>query len=204
MYYFAYAATLDEEEMLLRCPDARFVGNGMLENYRFIVNKLGDPTVIRDDSSIVYGVVWNIDKKILKDLDHWEEADNNIYVRETVAISLYTITLDNVLIYIAENNTPGAPRKDYMDIIIAAAMITTITVNHVTKPAIAVTLSLIAPLAVPEMPELVDKLLNTVSPTPTNTAIKTIVKTAGYISPSFILFPAHFKPCANGFYIEFN
>ena len=120
MYYFAYGVTLDEEEMLFRCPDSRFVGNGILENYRFIINELGDPTVIRDDSAGVYGVVWDIHENRLKDLDHWEEADNAIFTREMVPISLYNITLENVFIYIAVNSTPGRPRTDYMDTIIAA------------------------------------------------------------------------------------
>lgn len=66
--------------------------------------------------------------------------------------------------------------------IIAAAIMTMITGNHVTKSSSAVIDELIADDADDVMPVDVLKFPSTVSPTPSKMAISTKVSTAGYIS----------------------
>ena len=122
MYYFAFGSTLEEKELFTWCPEARFVGNALLDDYQFLINELGSATVIHADSSLVYGVVWDISDAEMVALDRVEGVDKQCAFRETVSVHLNRATLGKVFIHISSNSTPGIPEENYIDGIIEAAI----------------------------------------------------------------------------------
>jgi len=113
---------MHQEKIVVPCPEARFIGDGLLDNYQFIINQFGDASIIRNDESIVYGIVWDISENEVKVLDAFENVSDTNTVKEFVSIDLVNRKrLDTVLVHIARNSVPGKPKRKYIKSIINAA-----------------------------------------------------------------------------------
>lgn len=104
-----------------RCPQAEFVGIAKLRGYRFLINSRGVATIVSDDSHTVHGVLWSITKEDEEALDKCEGVKYDTYRKEKMDIESAAGSVVCALVYVASDSTPGSPRKNYMERIVAAA-----------------------------------------------------------------------------------
>src|SRR3989344_5491085 len=125
--YFAYGSNMLTERLRARCPSAEIIGTANAHGYKICFEKKskdgsGKATLIRpkNDSDIVHGVLFRINKSELPELD---DAEGKDYRREdefSVISSdgkVYTTT------YIAKKNEAGLfPYNWYFALIVAGAL----------------------------------------------------------------------------------
>lgn len=120
-YYFAYGSNMDQAQMNQLCPKAVLVGIARLPGCRFIINTRGVATVVPETPSEVYGILWIITKVDEQALDKHEGVKWGTYKKMAVDVEISTEKLALALIYVASDSTPGSPRDNYMEKLVAAA-----------------------------------------------------------------------------------
>ena len=70
MKYIAYGSNLSEEQMAVRCPDAKIVGKGLLRGWKLKFSF--HATIERSEGSVVPVLVWEISRADEKRLDRYE------------------------------------------------------------------------------------------------------------------------------------
>ena len=120
-YYFAYGSNMDSAQMSDRCPGAAFVGIAELPGYRFIINGRGVATIVPESSESVHGVLWTITKSDEKALDGLEGVKWGTYAKVTTSVETRKGESVSGLVYVAKDNTEGAPKAGYIEQVIAAA-----------------------------------------------------------------------------------
>lgn len=70
--YFAYADNMNEDIIRGICPGVSFEGVAELPGYRLAFNSLGKLTIVPDDSSSVWGIVWCLSMRDIHFLDQKE------------------------------------------------------------------------------------------------------------------------------------
>jgi gamma-glutamylcyclotransferase (GGCT)/AIG2-like uncharacterized protein YtfP len=120
-FYFAYGSNIDQAQMRDRCPTATIKGIGKLPGHKFIINCHGVATVTSGKESTVYGILWNITEANEERLDIYEGVKQGFYTKSQIEIET---ELEKVfsLIYLASDSELGAPRDDYVEKIVAAAI----------------------------------------------------------------------------------
>lgn len=93
-YYFAYGSNMHEKRFFERCPKAKFVGTGILWNYKLAERKYTDIDYSVDD--LVEGVVYQITESDLMKLDACEGYPH-IYRRYWVEIEVGEKTIHAVV-----------------------------------------------------------------------------------------------------------
>lgn len=68
--YFAYGSNLYNIQMSTRCPDAKFISTGTLEDYRLVFRKVADVTKRKNFE--VPGVLYSMSKKDIYTLNRYE------------------------------------------------------------------------------------------------------------------------------------
>lgn len=81
--YFAYGHNTNLTELQQRVPDAMLVGAAVLHNWRFDLERLGN--IVPQQGSTVHGVLWNIPRDQLDQLD-WDEAYGRHYGHRMVTV----------------------------------------------------------------------------------------------------------------------
>jgi gamma-glutamylcyclotransferase len=119
--YFTYGSNIDEEQMARRCSGAILLGKARLPGHRFLINLRGMATVVPDESHDVHGVLWNITWSNEGTLDRYEGVAWGTYLKRTMTVETETGTLQEALLYIARDCTPGKPRDGYLEGIMVAA-----------------------------------------------------------------------------------
>lgn len=61
--------------MRKRCPEAELVSVGTISGWRFRINAHGVATIVPEDESTVWGVVWRLSKRDEQNLDYYEGVD---------------------------------------------------------------------------------------------------------------------------------
>ncbi len=120
-YYFAYGSNMDEEQMHCRCANPEFVGLATLPGWKFRINSRGVATVVPDEGSTVYGVLWIITGEDEACLDYYEGVDRGFYSKRTETVYREDGTAVDALLYEATDDEPGSPRPEYLERVIAAA-----------------------------------------------------------------------------------
>lgn len=69
-FYLAYGSNLNLEQMAKRCPTAKLVGVGLLEDYRLIFRYY--LTIEKQKGSVVPFALWEIDEESEQMLDYYE------------------------------------------------------------------------------------------------------------------------------------
>lgn len=69
-YYIAYGSNLNVEQMRNRCPTAKIVGSGILQDYRLIFSRVA--SIVPSKGSYVPIGLWEIDQQCEKSLDRYE------------------------------------------------------------------------------------------------------------------------------------
>ena len=121
MKYFAYGSNMDVQQMAVRCPDAVVVGTACLPGHRFLINTHGVATVVPSQGESIHGVLWEISKADEASLDRYEGVAAGFYRKVITRVWLDDGNAADALIYIATDETPGAPRAGYMERVVAAA-----------------------------------------------------------------------------------
>ena len=118
MLYFAYGANLNIENMEIRCPNATFVGTGILENFTFLCNTRGVASIEPSLGNAVYGALWNLTQEDEAFLDLYEGVKGGWYIKEYLMVRQEGEHAE-CLVYIASNNTTGKGVKDYVETIVS-------------------------------------------------------------------------------------
>ncbi|KAH9966290.1 hypothetical protein BJV74DRAFT_869619 [Russula compacta] len=67
--YFGYGSNLWIDQMNRRCPESRYVGIGLLPDWRWIINERGYANVIPSSGDYVYGFIYELSPKDEESLD---------------------------------------------------------------------------------------------------------------------------------------
>jgi hypothetical protein len=124
--YAAYGSNMDPEQMMRRCPATPVAGTGWLPGWRltFGGEDLGWEgsltTIVEDEDSSVFCVLYDIAASDERSLDSWEGADLGLYSR----IRLRVKTLDGdqlAWMYVLDAYEGGLPSARYLGVIADAA-----------------------------------------------------------------------------------
>ena len=106
MKYFSYGSNLSSKRMSERNVDVLDKKSGILEGYKFTINKksykdptLGFANIIKDDNSFVEGIIYDISDESISILDSYEGYPKHYY-KEILPIKVNNEYIDCV-IYIA-------------------------------------------------------------------------------------------------------
>lgn len=119
--YFAYGSNMDMDQMRDRCPDSRPTANARLDSFRIIINSRGVATIVKDDSSTVHGMLWQLSPPDEDNLDYYEGVKYGLYSKEYFRVQAEGGEDGEALIYIASDRVEGEPGGGYMRRILEAA-----------------------------------------------------------------------------------
>lgn len=118
--YVAYGSNLNIEQMEARCPNARIVGRGMIDNYalKYRGSKTGAyATILREEGKKVPVLVWRISDNDEKRLDIYEGFPRFYYKKRL------TVRMENgkniyAMGYIMfDQARPGIPSDYYVKVV---------------------------------------------------------------------------------------
>jgi hypothetical protein len=118
--YFAYGSNMDVAAMARRCPRSKALGLARLERHRLAVMREGWLTAIRNPSSAVHGVLWDLALSDIPALDRHESLPQGLYVKLTQAV-IAERGPKQAIVYFGANSGPGVPRPAYIAEVVAAA-----------------------------------------------------------------------------------
>ena len=120
MFYFAYGANLNIENMRHRCPNARRIVKFQMPNYKLVFKGVADIEYSYGDS--VEGVIWDITDKCEKALDIFEGYPF-LYRKEYFTVKLYDKLAEDfgdtaeIMFYAMNNGNYGEPNINYFNCI---------------------------------------------------------------------------------------
>ena len=124
-WYFAYGSNLSLDQKVMRTGAVRRAMRCQLPRYRITFNKRrGDDacaSIVRDPSSIVWGVAYLCDEQTLDILDDFEGVEGGHYRRETVdVITDHDGRLEAITYVAGEDHLCDGPlpRPEYLQLII--------------------------------------------------------------------------------------
>lgn len=124
--YFAYGSNLDEDQMRDRCGDTVIVAAGFLRDFRLAFTRRssgwcgGVADVVPSPGSQVWGIIYTIPDEGLCALDRHEGYPRH-YQRFLASIETSTDTIDAWTYFVVDKEEFVAPRRQYLDILRAAA-----------------------------------------------------------------------------------
>ena len=125
---FAYGSNMVRAQMAVRCPGAEIVGAARLAGFRLVFNRYslnwfgGVADVVPDDSSDVWGLVWNLAAGDLEALDDYEGFPEAYARKEAEVEIVETGELTIAWVYQVVNKSPFIPpRVEYLQPIVEAA-----------------------------------------------------------------------------------
>src|SRR5271154_4357740 len=118
--YFAYGSNMNVDAMARRCPRSKALGLARLERHRLAFMREGWLTAVRNPSSAVHGVLWDLALSDIAALDRHEGLSQGLYVKLTQAV-IAERGPKQAIVYFGANSGPGAPRPAYMAEALAAA-----------------------------------------------------------------------------------
>jgi Gamma-glutamyl cyclotransferase, AIG2-like len=118
--YFAYGSNMDVNAMARRCPRSKALGLARLERHRLAVMREGWLTAVRNPSSAVHGVMWNLALSDIPALDRHESLSQGLYVKLTQAV-IAERGPKRAIVYFGANAGPGVLRPAYIAEVMAAA-----------------------------------------------------------------------------------
>jgi hypothetical protein len=106
--------------MARRCPRSKALGLARLERHRLAVMREGWLTAVRNPSSAVHGILWDLALSDIPALDHHESLSQGLYVKLTQAV-IAERGPKRAIIYFGANSGPGVLRPAYSAEVLAAA-----------------------------------------------------------------------------------
>lgn len=113
--YGAYGMNTNKREMAIRCPDAQFVGRGVLEDFLFRFAYHAD--VVESTGHTVELAVWSITQQCERSLDTLEGFPN-YYHKIQVPVTI-DYDVKQVMVYqMTPGNLDGLPSDRYLNCLI--------------------------------------------------------------------------------------
>lgn len=120
--YFAYGSNMDETALRGRCPKAQAIGPARLARHRFVIMANGWASVVRDPTSDVHGVLFDLALSDIPPLDRYEDVGHGLYRKEVQPVVRKDGGPCRALIYFGtEPKLGGASPPGYVESIVAAA-----------------------------------------------------------------------------------
>jgi AIG2-like family len=111
---------MDVNAMAGRCPRSNPLGLARLERHRLAVMREGWLTAVRDPSSAVHGVLWDLALSDVAALDRYEGVPQGLYAKLMQPVVAERAP-KQAIVYFGANAGPGAARPAYMAEVLAAA-----------------------------------------------------------------------------------
>jgi gamma-glutamylcyclotransferase (GGCT)/AIG2-like uncharacterized protein YtfP len=115
IYYFGYGMNTSKISMAARCPNSISLGKAILHNFKFRFAYHAD--IIRDDTSYVEGVLWDVTDKCLESLDMLEGYPI-YYDRIKVDIVQGNKSLPAWVYVMTEGHKDNLPSSGYFDTLV--------------------------------------------------------------------------------------
>lgn len=115
--YFAYGSNLHLEQMKKRCPTAKFLGTGTIENYTLLFRGPHEGksylTVEPKENSSIPVAAFSVEPSDVKALDDYEEVENNLYRIEKISTEISGHGRLTGFWYIMNGGKKLPPTKEY-------------------------------------------------------------------------------------------
>lgn len=112
--YFAYGANLNIENMAMRCPQAKKIGNLKLPDYRLVFRGVAD--IERHHNGNVEGLIWDITQDCEDALDCFEGYPY-LYRKESFIVKMPNGDIEDVMYYKMNKNGYSVPSPCYFNTI---------------------------------------------------------------------------------------
>jgi len=138
MYYLAYGSNMNCEQMRKRCPENIFIKKAYLKDYKFIYDDYSKNwngavgNVVESKDNIVWGVVFEITEKDLKNLDK-HEGYPEVYNRKQIDIYDNEGNVLSAIVYLREKQDEGKPSEAYENMVIQSAREHAIPEKYIEK-----------------------------------------------------------------------
>lgn len=109
--YAAYGSNLNHEQMSKRCPKAKFIGTGVLQNYRLVFRGVAD-IEYSHGSKVMIGL-WNVSNDCVDALDRYEGYPS-LYGRNNVQIYRGAGKHTDAFIYFMNSMDYRPPQAHYL------------------------------------------------------------------------------------------
>ncbi len=120
-YYIAYGSNLSEEQMAVRCPDAKIAGMAALKDWKLVFKFHAD--IVPCKERVVPVLIWEISKKDENNLDIYEGFPR-YYIKKDVQVRMTDLNGDHpetitAMVYVmAEGHDKlELPMKGYYDVL---------------------------------------------------------------------------------------
>ena len=120
MLHFAYGSNMSRLLMQRRCPEARAIGTGVLQGWRFVVTVDGYASIVPRPGEAVHGALWQLGPRDLAAINAYESLDSGLYVRRMLPVR-YDRRQVRALVYVGRRRGEGRPRPGYMAVVEDAA-----------------------------------------------------------------------------------
>jgi len=120
MLHFAYGSNMHRAVMRAHAPEAEPIGVAALANHCFCITADGYASVEPMPGQTVYGVLWRLTPRDRVTVDAWENIASGLYRAETVPVR-HAGRRHLALVYRARPGAVGRPKRNYMEIVVAAA-----------------------------------------------------------------------------------
>jgi hypothetical protein len=111
---------MDVNTMARRCPRSNALGLARLERHRLAVMCEGWLTAVRDPSSAVHGVLWELALSDIAVLDRYEGLFQGFYAKQTQPV-IAEHRPKRAIVYFGANAGPGVLRPAYIGEVLVAA-----------------------------------------------------------------------------------
>ncbi len=121
-YYIAYGSNLSEEQMAIRCPDAKIAGMAALKDWKLAFKFHAD--IVPCKERVVPALVWEISEKDERNLDRYEGYPS-YYVKKDLDVTVTDLNGKHpkkitAMVYVmAEGHDKlELPMKGYYDVLV--------------------------------------------------------------------------------------
>jgi gamma-glutamylcyclotransferase (GGCT)/AIG2-like uncharacterized protein YtfP len=127
IYYFAYGSNMNHKQMKERCKSAKFLCRAYLENYDFVydgyssLRKGAVANIVPKEKSVVWGGLWEIDKKDIQQLDRCE-GHPVFYKRKEVIVKDDNNKEYRAIVYLRDPQKLNNPSDEYRKTVIEGAI----------------------------------------------------------------------------------
>jgi hypothetical protein len=108
------------EAMARRCPRSKALGLARLERHRLAVMREGWLTAVRDPTSAVQGVLWDLALSDIAALDRYEGLSQGLYTKLMQAV-IAARGPKQAIVYFGVNTGPGVVGPAYIAEVLAVA-----------------------------------------------------------------------------------
>lgn len=119
-YYIAYGSNLNMQQMSSRCPDAKLVGTGMIDNYELVFRGSRHSAVAtvepKAGAKVPVGI-WEISDRDERSLDIYEGFPR-LYVKKPMLISQDNVQHEAMLYVMNDGYDYGMPNSRYYNTIL--------------------------------------------------------------------------------------